>query len=635
MTRQKKKPAPRSGTEAEPRPKLTPGRYALFLAITLVAPVVIFGAVEGLIRVARPHGGLPLFVPARFVHGKYLVANPSVGERWFAGVDHPPAPAPEMFSAEKPKNAFRVFVLGESAAAGFPYPRNVAFSRLLRDALRDVLPGDSVEVINLAIAATNSFAMLDMAREVEPQRPDAVLIYAGHNEYYGALGAVSRVSVPGGTGVVRLYLRLLRLRSVLALRNAFAGLRTRGHPAADNLEAASLMEVLARDRQVKLGSPEYQRGASQFEGNLDAIVRVFKRRGIPVFIASVASNLRDQPPFAADANSAPSGAASTFEAARTALTRNDTVGARELFARARDVDVIRFRAPGEFNRIIHRVSEQTGATYVPVAEAFAAASPGGIPGSTLFLEHVHPTREGQALIGRVFFEAILRRGLLRGSVDTSRLRPWQEYARATMLTPFDERIAYHITRTLKLRWPFVPVAQQVDYRGKYVPADLLDSLAFDVSRGARWEIAKLRLAADYERRRQYDSAATEYAGLARDAPLLEEPLKLEARALELAGRRDEAEAALRRAVAINPSAAALALLGTRAGQRREIAQAISLFQQSLALQPNQPDVLYKLSLAYGLQRDLPNAREAALRLAQIAPGYPRLAELLSTLGIRQ
>lgn len=617
------------------RPKLSQGRYALFLAITLLVPVLILGAVEGLIRLASPHGGLPLFVAARFVHGEYLVANPSVGARWFAGIDHAPAPAPDMFSRRKPDRAFRLFVLGESAAAGFPYPRNVTFSRLLRDVLRDVLPGDSVEVVNLGIAATNSFAMLDMAKEVEDQHPDAVLIYAGHNEYYGALGAASRVSVPGGADVVRLYLRLLRLRSALALRNAFAAIRARARPAEDNLEAASLMEVLARDRQVPLGSTQYERGVRQFEANLDAIVHVFKRRGTPVLIASVASNLRDQPPFAADANSAPNGANSAFQAARADLARDDTADARELFARARDLDVVRFRAPGEFNQIIRQVSERTGATYVPVAEALAAASPGSIPGSTLFLEHVHPNRQGQALIGRVFFETILKTGLLRGSVDTSRLRPWDEYARATTLTPFDERIAYHITRTLTLRWPFVPIAQQVDYRGRYVPAGLLDSLAFAVSRGARWEVAKLQLAADYERRRQYDSAATEYAGLARDAPLLEEPLRLEARALALAGRQDEAETTLRRAVAINPSAPALAALGTRAAQRREIPEAISLFQQSLALQPYQPDVLYKLCLAYGMSRDLPNARGAAMRLAQIAPGYPGLAELLRTLGMRQ
>jgi tetratricopeptide (TPR) repeat protein len=617
------------------RPKLTQGRYTLFLTVTLLVPLLVLGAVEGIVRVARPHGGLPLFVAAQFVNGRYLVANPAVGARWFAGMRNAPAPAPEPFAARKPDRAFRVFVLGESAAAGFPYPRNVTFSRLLRDVLRDVLPGDSVEVMNLGIAATNSFAMLDIAKEVEDQHPDAVLIYAAHNEYYGALGAASRVSIPGGAGVVRLYLRLLRLRSVLALRNALAKIRTRARPTDDNLEAASLMEVLARDRLVSLGSTQYERGVKQFEANLGAIVRVFKRHGTPVFIASVASNLRDQAPFAADANSAPNGANSAFQAARADLARADTAAARELFARARDLDVVRFRAPGEFNQIIRRVSERTGATYVPVAEAFAAASPGGIPGSTLFLEHVHPNRQGQALIGRVFFETILRTGLLRGAVDTSRLRPWDEYARATMLTPFDERIAYHITRTLTLRWPFVPVAQQIDYRGTYVPIDLLDSLAFAVSRGARWEIGKLQLAADYERKRQYDSAATEYAGLVRDAQLLEEPLRLEARALGLGGHEDEAEAMLRRAVAINPSAPALAALGTRAAQRREIPEAISLFQQSLALQPYQPDVLYKLSLAYGLSRDLPNARGAAMRLAQIAPGYPGLAELLSTLGIRQ
>lgn len=617
------------------RRELPRGRYALFLTITLMVPVLVLGIVEGALRLARPHGGLPLFVEAQVVDGDYLVANHAVGARWFAGVDNPPSSAPEMFSEQKPARAFRVFVLGESTTAGFPYPRNVTFSRLLRDVLRDVLPGDSVEVVNLGIAATNSFAMFDMAKEVAEQHPDAVLIYAGHNEYYGALGAASRVSVPGGTAVVRLYLRLLRLRSVLALRNAIASIRKRGRPSEDNLEATSLMEVLARDRQVPLESPRYKEGARQFETNLESISRLFKRNGTPVLIASLASNLRDQPPFAADANSGPGAADSAYQAARAALARGDTIAAMSLFTRARDLDVVRFRAPSEFNRIIRQMSARTGATYVPVAEAFAAASPGGIPGSNLFLEHVHPTRAGQALIGRVFFQSLLETGVLGGAVDTTRLRSWDEYSRGTDLTPFDERIAFHITRTLTLRWPFVPVARQVDYRGEYVPVNLLDSLAFAVSRGARWEIAKLQLGADYERGKQFDSATAEYAGLARDAPLVDEPWLLMARSLGQAGRADEAEAALRRAVAIRPTAPALTALGTRAAQRREIPEAISLFRQSLALQPAQPGVLYQLSLAYGMSRDLPNARDAALRLARIAPGYPGLAELLSTLGLRQ
>jgi tetratricopeptide (TPR) repeat protein len=616
------------------RARLSRGRYALLLAITLLFPVLIFGAVEGVLRIARPALGLPLFIPAHFVNGDYLVANPAVGARWFAGIENAPAPAPEMFAQRKPDRAFRVFVLGESAAAGFPYPRNVTFSRLLRDALRDVLPGDSVEVVNLGIAATNSFAMLDIASEVADQRPNAVLIYAGHNEYYGALGAASRVSVPGGGSGVRLYLRLLRMRSMLALRNAVAAIRKRDSSSEDNLEAASLMEVLARDRQVPLESATYRRGASQFQTNLESIVRVFTRDGIPVLIASIASNLRDQPPFAAAANSVRGGADSAFQLARVDLANGDTTTAALLFGRARDLDVVRFRAPGEFNQIVRGVSALNGAAYVPVAEAFAAASPAGIPGSNLFLEHVHPTRHGQALIARVFFQTLLKENLLGGGADTTRLRSWGEYSRGMALTPFDERIAFHITRTLQSHWPFVPVDRQVDYRGRYVPTDLLDSLAFAVSRGERWEIAKLRLAADYERRRQFDSAATEYAGLARDAPLASEPLQFMARELDLAGRPDEAEAMLRRAIGIRPTAPALNALALHAARRRQTGEAITLFQRSLEIRPAQPDVLYQLSLAYGMSRDLPNARAAAIRLARLEPRYPRLAELLSTLGVR-
>ncbi|HZE08307.1 MAG TPA: hypothetical protein VE110_06065 [Gemmatimonadaceae bacterium] len=613
---------------------MTRGRYFVFLTITLLIPFLIIGIIEGALRVARPDGGLPLFVPARIVNGNYLVANQHVGQRWFSGIANPPNPAPEMFAAEKPPGALRVFVLGESATAGFPYPRNVMFSRMLRDVFRDVLPGDSVEVINLGIAATNSFAMLDMAKEVAAQHPDAVLIYAGHNEYYGALGTASRVSIPGGVGVVRLYLRLLRLRTVLALRNGIAAIRRR--PASQNdLEAASLMEVLARDREIPLNSPAYQEGVRQFESNLQAIATVFTRNGTPVLIGSLASNLRDQVPFAAQANSSPGGARSAYDSAAAALARGDSVRAKSLFTRARDLDVVRFRAPSEFNDVIRQVCSRTGAVYVPVAEAFASVSPGGVPGSNIFLEHVHPTRDGQALIGRVFFETLLRTGLRGRNFDTTRMRPWSDYARGMDLTPFDERIAYHITRTLQGRWPFVPVAQQIDYRGRYTPKDLLDSLAFAVSGGARWEIAKLQLGAAYERRKQYDSAAAEYAGLARDAPLQDEPWLLIARALGLGGRQDEAEAALRRAVAIRPSAPALRVLGVRAAQRRDIPLAISYFRQSLVLDPAQPDVLYQLALTYGMSRDIPGARDAALRLAQIAPSYPGLAQLLTTLGLRQ
>ncbi|MEA2763318.1 MAG: hypothetical protein QOD47_2602, partial [Gemmatimonadaceae bacterium] len=249
--------------------------------------------------------------------------------------------------------------------------------------------------------------------------------------------------------------------------------------------------------------------------------------------------------------------------------------------------------------------------------------------------HVHPTRAGQALIGRVFFESVLRSGLLGKQADTTRLRSWDAYARGTQLSPFDERIAYHTTRSLESRWPFVPISQQVDYRGMYSPTSLLDSLAFAVSAGARWELAKFRLGEDYERRMQFDSAVAEYMGLARDAPLTSEPWLFVARALGREGKTVDAENALKRAVAIRPTATALNVLGTRAAQRRDLPTAIAYFERSLTLDSGQPQALYELSLAYAMSRNIGAARQSAQRLAQIAPNYPKLPELLRALQLAQ
>lgn len=628
--------APAGVEEVRAQSSASWSRYAVLLAVTVSLPFIVLAVIELALRALSPGGGLPLFVHAAVVKGDYLVANRAVGERWFSNIDNPPTPAHEVFARQKPANGFRVFVMGESAAAGFPYPRNAEFSRELADVLRDALPSDSVEVINVAIAATNTFELLDLAGEIAAQHPDAVLIYAGHNEYYGVLGTASRVRFAGSDALVRLYLRALHLRTVLALRNGISRLLAgRGKKTPGVLEAASLMEILARDRQIPVGSARYTAGTKQFQTNLETICRIFERNGIRVFVGSLVSNLRDQPPFAAAANGVAGAADSTFALARIAAAKGDSAVADSLFIRARDLDVVRFRAPSEFNSIIRRVATLDGVTYVPIAEAFAAASPFGAPGSNIFLEHVHPTRQGQALMGRIFFESLLHSGVLGAKVDTTRIRSWDEYSRAMDLTGFDEQIAIHTTRTLKSHWPFVPVAEQTDYRGTYVPTSLLDSLAFAVSAGERWEIAKVRLGESYERGKEFDSAAAEYAGLVRDAPFVSEPWLLEARALSGAGKLDEAEASLKRAVAITPNPAALNFLGKRAAQRRDLTQAISYFERSLEIDAAQPEALYELSLTYAIAGQLGAARQRAQQLGRVAPGYPALPRLLRALGSPQ
>ncbi len=630
--------APASGASGGIAPKaradapasLSAGRRALFAIITMALPVLLLLAIEWGMRLARPEGGLPLFVTAPIGGGRYLTANRAIGQRYFAGAEAAPAPPVEVFAAEKPANGFRLFVMGESATAGFPYPHNGTFSRVLRDVLRDVLPGDSVEVVNLGIAATNSYTVADLAGEVARQQPDAVLIYNGHNEYYGVLGAASTQGA-ATPALIRLSLWLQRSRVFLGLRT----LVTRRGAAAAADSAPSFMEVLARDQYVSLGDDRYRRGVEQFGANLQRAVDAFRDQGIPVLVGSPASNLRDQPPFAAPPNELPDGATRMFVAGRAALAAADSAGARSLLVAARDADVVRFRAPSVFDSVVQAVARTTGATYVPVRERFDSVAPGHLPGYELFLEHVHPTRRGAVLIARSYFEALISQPVLAGKIVNERLRPWELYDFGMALTPFDERIATHTVRTLVTRWPFVPAAESRDYRGTYRPTDFADSLAFLVSRGGeRWERAKLQLGQQLEAAGAWDAAAAEYAGLARDLPLSELPLRMLARAHAGAGRVERADTLLQRALRVEPTGEAAYALARLRLEASKVNEAITLLEQATTLSPTHVAAWYQLSLAHGLARNLEKARSTALRAARLDPAFPGLQGWMATIGVR-
>src|SRR5688572_1981609 len=320
-----KKPSPKKAPPRQPeRVPLSRGKAIAFLAITLAFPFVLLALLEIGLRVAKYGGNLAAFDVPPVLDGRYRIPGGNVGRRYFPQENAPPTPQRDPFLIAKPAHSMRVFVLGESSAAGFPYPSNGTFSRVLRDALTDVLPGDTVEVVNMGMAATNSFTIADLAGDVIAQKPDAVIIYGGHNEYYGALGAGSTESLGSYPSFVRFYLRLQRFKTFLLLRNA-------------------TNKVLA------------------------AI-----RGGSPVFAGSTPSNLRNLRPFGTSIVPPDTGATTVFDSATAVLASGDSVHAAVMFARARDLDVVRFRAPGEFQKIVERVAKETGAVYVPVQEGVAA-----------------------------------------------------------------------------------------------------------------------------------------------------------------------------------------------------------------------------------------------------------------------
>jgi tetratricopeptide (TPR) repeat protein len=311
------------------------------------------------------------------------------------------------------------------------------------------------------------------------------------------------------------------------------------------------------------------------------------------------------------------------------------VRAREDFIRARDLDVVRFRAPSDLNDIVRRISAEEGAIYVPVAETFDSAATGHMPGSSLILEHVHPTIRGYALIGHAYFDALRAEGFAGRRSDLTALRDWSEYVVGQQLTPFDERVAEHTVATITSRWPFVSASEQRDYRGTYRPTGVLDSLALLVSRGGMtWQAAKLELAQAYAVAGAVDSSVAELEGLARDFPVSGAPLRLAARTLIAASQPEAAESLLIVAERRDPSAEGNYQLGLIAAGRRDFQRAIEFFERSLQIAPTQPDAWYRLSLAYGLTRNIEKARSTAMRANQLDPRVPGLAEWMRTIGLR-
>jgi hypothetical protein len=128
-----------------------------------------------------------------FYGKEYRKCNPEFGKKYFSTFQNT-APANDIFLKQKPENGYRIFVIGSSTVNGFPYSPGIMFSRILHERLQDSYPGKQIEVINTSIIAVNSYTFYDKIDEILKEDPDAILIYAGHNEFYGELGIGSSKS---------------------------------------------------------------------------------------------------------------------------------------------------------------------------------------------------------------------------------------------------------------------------------------------------------------------------------------------------------------------------------------------------------------------------------------------------------
>jgi tetratricopeptide (TPR) repeat protein len=513
-------------------------RVRLFKTISILLPFLLLGLLELSLRIFHYGHDLRLFI--EYPHdNNYLVLNPDASRRYFSDQENATSGNVELFRKKKDPNTLRIFVLGESTTIGYPYFHNGSFHRWLEYRLMHTFPDRNFEIINLSLTAVNSYTILGFSRELVDYEPDAVLIYTGHNEYYGALGVGSTDRIGGNSQLVDLTLWLRQFRVVQLIAKAYDGIvhLFSAHAALAN---KTRMELMVGEQRIPYGSKLFARGIDQFRGNMDKTLSLFQKHHIPVFLSNLVSNEKDIPPFISapvdsvqfpgfqknyerglkameksdsatayadfnDAGHAYGGhALCNYYLGRLAYRDGDSGLAKSRFSKARDLDELRFRAPEELNGIIAQLCNTYDNTHLVDAKtAFEAISGKHIIGDELVLEHVHPNLYGYALLSDVFYTTMKTQGLFAAPKGTEMSFP--RLLASMPITKVDSLTGVYKIWKLKSSWPF---NGRPETDSLHVGSEE-EELAFDIAfKHMPWESAMSNLYDYYIKERDLEGART-------------------------------------------------------------------------------------------------------------------------------
>ena len=350
---------------------------------------------------------------------------------------------PFIFPAEKPDDTYRIFILGASTAQGTPEPA-FGFGRILHKMLRNHYPAVNVELINTAMTAINSHVVLRIAKDCARCDPDLFVVYLGHNEVTGPYGAGNVFTLPMANLVLirmAIAFKATRLGQLLTSLAGSVG-------AQRNTPKVWLGLEMFLNNQVRANTAALEAVYRNFQTNLKDIGQIVLKSGSKIIFCTVASNLKDHPPFASlhrpdlnptekktwnalyqqgvecelkgnykDAVERYLEAAKIddryadlqFRLGRCYWAASEYEKGRERYIQARELDTLRFRADTRINNIIRSVAggrEKEGIYLIDTARIFEKNSPHATPGQELFHEHVHLNFKGNYCLAKAVFEQI-------------------------------------------------------------------------------------------------------------------------------------------------------------------------------------------------------------------------------------
>lgn len=651
-----------------------------FKILLVVSPILLLLAAEGVLRLFN-YGGDRSLVIERTVGGKEVYAlNRNVTRRYFTQEDLKPAVYTEQtFAKVKPDKTYRIFCLGESTTYGFPYPPNINFPVFLKQRLQTLFPDRQFEVINVGVTAISSYAVADFVKELVNYQPDLLLLYMGHNEFYGALGSASTEGFGRNRTLIKLNLALQRFKVYVLTRDLVQSVAALFQSKDEaGTKGKIMMARMIGKSNIDIASQEHQFAIQSFIDNLLEIVEAAQRHQVKILVSTLVSNLKDQVPFETalippprqitwdnyatqgdryweNGDSAradflyqralelfPESADANFILGRRYLKIGNRVKARTLFENALDLDLMPFRARTEFNRALLALCADKKVPVVPMHRIFELNSPGGIPGLEVFTEHVHPNHLGYFLMAKQFCISMHENDCVapQSQWNLDRNLSDEEYWRTAAVTPLDDAIGKMRTELLHKSWPFQPTELPDSLRLPTLATPIDTITYYHVGDRIDWATAHQKVAELLARQHQYEAAKNEYK-----AVLGVEPDNLNAHLgiAELYVLQKEFDGAvswLKAAMKLHPeSPYPPARLGMVALAKQDNEAAVNYFEHAKVLHETGAamppaeflEVKYHLAAAYAFAGERLKSKTLLQQILQENPAYAEAQQLIDQL----
>ncbi|MFA4923184.1 MAG: hypothetical protein WC557_03220, partial [Ignavibacteriaceae bacterium] len=606
-----------------------------FYAVPFLLPVVLIILLEFSLRLFHYGKNVEQWIPYHPDLPGKIVLNTEIAYKYFFTTKGIPSSIFDPFDAVKKPNTFRIFVLGESSAAGFPFEPTGSYSRYIRDRLELVYPSQNIEVVNVSMAAINSIVIKDMLPEILKQQPDLILLYVGHNEYYGVFGAASQSLFAGNKTMISLILSMNKFKTVEFLRNSMNKISS-WFQSKEQTSGGTLMARMAKSNLVPYQSSLYKAGINQFESTLSDIIHMIKEKHVPIIIGTLTSNLKDQPPFislnepAAQGEKENESADYFFQKANDALQKGNSVEAKKFFIKAKELDALRFRAPEEMNVIIKKLAGNNNIPLVDFEAAFNNLSEDSIVGSNLLVDHLHPTLHGYQIFGKLFYEAMEKNNFLPKS-KSQNLSGAEQDAFVVKNFPFshlDSTISSFRLLSLKGDFPFVKNGNKKNLLDVIHLKDYNDSLAYKVvAENYYWELAHKKLATAYKNQKNYYGYISEYSALIGQFPYTIGLYESLIQTLLEAQRYSEAYTYLEKYYRLQPDAFCTKWLGTINLFNDKTDLALKYLNESFSFNPTDGQLLWNLSGVFVKRHDYKNALMYINKCLQVEKNFPGAAQL--------